>query len=153
LFAGRITIGGGKVISTAIALKTVKKHGGGAVPVVAIRDLVRDVHGEDDVIDLRGQLPGGNSGEERGEEIGLKVGGGPTGVPTGPVDAEEIFGGNLAAFEIIVGEFAGVGTIGIGDDEHVEAAASGASALDEWAEQKKQEKWDNAGPGHAVGWR
>ena len=114
-------------VSAAVGSQTVKQCRGGCVDgTVGGQRLERDVHGEDDIVNLVRQLPGGEHGQQRLQKGGLKIVAGPHRVGARPGNPQHIVRGHAPLFAEKVGQLAGVRTVLAGNDHNIESASARA---------------------------
>src|SRR5207244_12946221 len=66
-------------------------------------------------------LAASHRGEQRVEQIGLKVAVGPGEPSPGPINAQQIFRGHLAALTIVIAHLAGIGTVLVDYNQNIQA--------------------------------
>ena len=84
----------------------------------------RDVHRENDEINLVGQLTRCDHRDQWGEEVGLKIGQRPRCVSAGPIYAQEIFRRDLAFLTVVISQLTRIGAVLIHDDDGVQATTA-----------------------------
>jgi hypothetical protein len=84
--AGSITVGDPKRIAAVAQPWTVKQGRGGAVESGTNTGLERNIHREDNVINLVGQLLDRQHIQQGRHQIGLKIIAGPKGIAARPID-------------------------------------------------------------------
>jgi hypothetical protein len=122
--AGSVAVGNPETIAAIALSRAVEQRRGCAVDGGTKAGLKWDIHREDHIINLVGQLAGSQHVQQGGCQIGLKVITGPKGVAARPVDAQHIFRWHLSCLTVVITKLAGIGTVLINNDNCVQSTAT-----------------------------
>ena len=131
-----------------LGLVAVVEGGGEAVEVV---DAGRDVHGEDEDVDLRGEAFAVHVFEDGAPDGGLEVAWGDAGFVGIDVDHADVGRGEAVGLGVVGAELAGIAADGVDDEEGVVGAGAGKGAREGRREEQQEERKEGAGEG-CGGW-